>query len=125
GRPVALTLDKGYLRLSRRWKPGDTIVLDLPMPIERVVADDRVLEDRGKIAIQRGPIVYCLEGVDNDGHVLDRPLPSGAALSARFERARLGGVEVISGGGVTAVPYYAWNNRGRGEMTVWIPVTRP
>ncbi len=120
GRSAPLALDKGYVRLTRQWKQGDVVVLDLPMPIERVVADDHVLEDRGKTAIQRGPVVYCLEGVDNDGHVLDRALPLDASLTDRFDRARLGGVDVISGGGVTAVPYYAWNNRGRGEMTVWI-----
>jgi uncharacterized protein len=121
GRPSPITIDKGYVRIARRWRKGDTIVLDLPMPVERVVAHDRVLEDRGKTAIQRGPIIYCLEGVDNDGHVLDRTLPANATLAHRFDRTQLGGVEVISGGGVTAIPYYAWNNRGRGEMTVWIP----
>jgi DUF1680 family protein len=120
GKSISLTLDKGFARIQRRWQKGDRIELDLPMTIERVVADDRVAEDRGKVAIQRGPIVYAFEGVDNDGHVLDRSLPRDTALTARFDKNLLGGVTVISGGGLTAVPYYAWNNRGRGEMTVWI-----
>lgn len=58
GRPVALTPEKGYTRLTRRWKTGDTIQLDLPMPIRRVLAHDAVAEDRDKAAIQRGPLVY-------------------------------------------------------------------
>jgi DUF1680 family protein len=120
GRPAAISIDKGYARIARRWKRGDIVSLDLPMPIERVVAHDRVLEDRGKVAVQRGPIVYAFEGVDNDGHVLDRTLPDGAPLATHFDRALLGGVTVVRGGGLTAVPYYAWNNRGKGEMTVWI-----
>jgi uncharacterized protein len=106
--------------MRRRWEKGDVVQLELPMPIERVVADDRVADDRGKAAIQRGPIVYCLEGVDNGGHVLDRKLPIDAPLDHHFDRALAGGVEVVTGGGITAVPYYAWNNRGRGEMAVWI-----
>ena len=120
GRPAPLATQHGYARIDRRWTKGDFVTIDLPMTIERVAADDRVLEDRGKAAIQRGPIVYCLEGADNDGHVLDRALPIDAPLAHHFDRALLGGVEVVTGGGLTAVPYYAWNNRGRGEMTVWI-----
>jgi len=124
GKPATLTLDKGFARIERRWQKGDRIELDLPMTVERVAADERVTEDRGKVAIQRGPIVYAFEGIDNDSHVLDRTLPKDAALTARFDKALLGGVTVISGAGLTAVPYYAWNNRGRGEMTVWIDASR-
>ena len=120
GKAAPLTIEHGYARIARRWTKRDVVTLDLPMPVERVTADDRVAEDRGKTAIQRGPIVYCLEGVDNEGHVLDRSLPIDSPLAHHFDRALLGGVEVVSGGGVMAVPYYAWNNRGRGEMTVWI-----
>ena len=120
GTPIAPPREKGFARLSRRWNGGDTVILEMPMPVERVAADGHVAEDRGKVAIERGPIVYCLEGVDNDGHVLDRRLPVNAPLQHRFDSRRLGGVEVVTGGGLTAIPYYAWNNRGRGEMTVWI-----
>jgi DUF1680 family protein len=125
GHPAPMSIEHGYARISRRWKASDLVSLDFPMRIERVVADDRVLEDRGKVAIQRGPIMYAFEGVDNDGHVLDRTLPKDAPLAAQFDRTLLGGVTVIRGGGLTAVPYYAWNNRGRGEMTVWISTTGP
>src|ERR1051326_505120 len=124
GKTFPMTIEKGFARISRRWQKGDRLELDLPMTIERVVADDRVAEDRGKTAIQRGPIVYAFEGIDNNGHVLDRTLPRDAPLTARFDKNLLDGVTVISGGGLTAVPYYAWNNRGRGEMTVWIDASR-
>jgi uncharacterized protein len=124
GKPVALTLDKGFARLHRVWRKGDVIVLDLPMPIRRVLAHDRVAEDRGRAAIQRGPIVYCLEAVDNSSageHIGDIRLPLDAPLAHTFKANVLGGVEVITGGHLVAVPYYAWNNRGKGEMAVWIP----
>jgi uncharacterized protein len=124
GKPFALTLDKGFARVRRRWQKGDVVQLDLPMPIRRVVAHEGVAEDRGKAAIQRGPIVYCLEAVDNSGravHVSDIHLPLDAPLAHQFRANMLGGVEVITGDHVVAVPYYAWNNRGKGEMAVWIP----
>ena len=69
----------------------------------------------------RGPIVYAFEGVDNGDHVLDRTLTREAPLTARFEKDLLNGVTTLTGGGLKAVPYYAWNNRGQGEMTVWMP----
>ena len=132
GKAAPLTIDKGFARIQRRWRKGDVVQLDLPMPIERVVADNRVAEDRGKAAIQRGPIIYCVEGVDNGGAVADLKLPMDAALQHHFDAKLLNGVDVIEGDGsptsrqgtpvpVRAVPYYAWNNRGKGEMAVWIP----
>jgi hypothetical protein len=124
GKLIPLTLDKGFARLRRVWRKGDVVVLDLPMPIRRVLAHEGVAEDRGRAAIQRGPIVYCLEAVDNSArgeHVSDIHLPLDTPLAHAFKANVLGGVEVIAGGGVVAVPYYAWNNRGKGEMSVWIP----
>jgi DUF1680 family protein len=97
----------------------------MPMPVRRVLANDKVADDRGMAAIQRGPIVFALEGVDNGGSLKDVKLPLNTVLSSEFRGDVLGGVEVITGnvGGraVTAIPYYAWNNRGKGEMAVWIP----
>jgi hypothetical protein len=116
----------GYARILRRWKKGDVVQLDLPMPIRRVLAHDGVEEDRGKAAIQRGPVVYCLEAVDNaavdnTSRVADAKLPLDAELNHRFDPNLLGGVEVITGKDLVAIPYFAWNNRGKGEMAVWIP----
>ena len=65
GAPVPLTIDKGYVRLSRAWQRGDTIELDLPMPVRRVVAHEKVTDDAGRVALQRGPIVYAAEWPDN------------------------------------------------------------
>jgi peptidoglycan/xylan/chitin deacetylase (PgdA/CDA1 family) len=124
GRPVPLRLSKGFVTISRTWKKGDTVRLDMPMPARRVVADARVADDVGKVAIQRGPIVYALEGVDNGGKVLDATLTD-APLSHEYRPALLGGVEIVKGRStkseLTFIPYYAWNNRGVGEMAVWVP----
>ncbi len=139
GEAAAIELENGYARLRRTWRDGDTVALSLPMPVRRVVANEAVAADAGRVALQRGPIVYCAEGVDNGGRALDLALPDGAALAARFEPGLLNGVVVISGTAVTAgkdargalktsrkrpfmaIPYYAWANRGEGEMEVWFP----
>ncbi len=141
GKPVPVKLDKGYVALTRTWKAGDTIELTLPMPIRRVLANDLVSADRGRVAIERGPIVYAAEWVDNpNGKVRNLMLPDSAKLTAEYKSDLLKGVEVVKGkavslafdaqGGVTkseqdftAIPYYAWANRGRGQMMVWIPNT--
>jgi DUF1680 family protein len=125
GRAVEIAMRDGYAILRRRWRRGDVVNLSLPMPIRRVLANDHVAEDRGKAALQRGPIVYCLEAVDNGGTVADFRLPLDVPLAHAFRADLLKGVEVIEGKlgdrSITAVPYYAWNNRGRGEMVVWVP----
>jgi DUF1680 family protein len=138
GHRTRLKLDQGYAILDRTWKPGDMIELNLPMPVRRIVANDQVQADRHRVALQRGPIVFCAEWPDNpDGKVRDLILPDEPPLIASFEPNLLNGVEVITGqanrmskdasGAVTrtaqpfkAIPYYAWANRGQGEMTVWM-----
>jgi hypothetical protein len=134
GRIVPLAMDKGYARVRRVWKAGDRVQLVLPMPTERVLANDAVADDRNAAAIQRGPIVYSIESVDNGPSLAGLRLPLGARLEHHFRPDLLGGVEVITGTAtqvaasgttrattLTAVPYYAWANRGKGEMAVWIP----
>jgi uncharacterized protein len=141
GKAVKIDLDKGYVRLSRTWKRGDTIELVLPMPVRRVEANEQVAADRGRVAIQRGPIVYAAEWPDNpDGKVRNLVLPPSARLQAEFEAGLLNGVTVVKTRGlalaydaegkitkraveITAIPYYAWANRGRGQMVVWIPTS--
>ncbi len=141
GKPVTLKLEKGYASLNRTWNPGDVIELALPMPIRRIVANDLVEADRGRAALQRGPLVYCAEWPDyTGGRVRNLMLPAGAKLTAEFRSGLLGGVSVIKGkafalasdaeGKVirteqdfTAIPYYAWANRGSGEMIVWLPLS--
>ena len=99
--------------------------MDLPgrALVRRVVANEKLKEDAGKTAIMRGPIVYAFEGVDNDGKVLDMTVPETAVFTALPQPALLGGVTTPSAKvgerTITAIPYFAWANRGRGEMTVW------
>ncbi len=139
GRAVPAKTEKGYVSLKRTWRAGDTIDLHLPMPVRRVVAHEEVQADRGRVALQRGPLVYTAEWPDNpNGRVRNLMLPDSAKLTAEFQPALLQGVTVIRGrvvalardaqGGVTkseqeftAIPYHVWANRGRGQMTVWIP----
>jgi uncharacterized protein len=124
GRSVALSITDGYASIQRRWQKNDVVTLTLPMPVRRVLADDKVAEDRGRAAIQRGPILYCLEGTDNGGTLKDVSIPLDAPATEQFRADLLNGIETItfkSGDrAVTAIPYYAWNNRGKGEMAVWI-----
>ena len=142
-RSVPLILDHGYATVSREWKPGETVDLHLPMPVRRVTATEKVAADRGRVALERGPIVYCAEWVDSpDKHVRNIVLSDSQKLKADFEPSLLNGVEVIRGEAVdykyeqngqvahtteafTAIPYYAWANRGPGQMEVWIPTTEP
>jgi DUF1680 family protein len=134
-----VTVDKGYAGLSRTWKAGDVVELDLPMPVRRVACHEKVAANTGRVALQRGPIVYAAEWPDNpDGKVRNLVLPDSAKLSSEFRKELLNGVQVIKGRVValsydasgkvlkseqdfTAIPYYAWANRGRGQMIVWIP----
>ena len=136
GEPAALALDKGYAVVTRTWKAGDVVELSLPMPVRRVVAHDAVEADRARVAVERGPLVYCAEWTDNDGRVSNLVLPDGAALAAEMRPDLLGGVVVVTGEAeavsekagktvaekkpVTLIPYYAWANRGKGEMAVWL-----
>jgi DUF1680 family protein len=134
-----------YFRLERRWSNGDRVSVALPMSVQRIEAHPRVINNTGFIALQRGPIVYCLEQIDHDADTHTITLPDDTPLTARRRTDLLGGVTVITGEGrtpspdgwenrlyrpatqtdrrrvdITAVPYYAWNNRGKDRMTVWI-----
>jgi uncharacterized protein len=121
GAPKSITLEKGYARIRRAWKEGDVIELSLPMPVRRVAAHASVQADAGRVALQRGPIVYCAEGIDNGGRALRLTLPDTAGLTAEFRPGLLKGVVVIKAKDFLAIPYYAWANRGAGEMEVWFP----
>ncbi len=140
GEETKCDLIDGYATLSRNWKPGDIVEIDLPMPVRTVVADNRVIEDEGKYAIQRGPLMFCAEWPDNsEGHILNLVIDEKPVFSAEFVPGLLNGTEVITtsarqtrrnvdGTVVTGepediklIPYHLWNNRGAGEMKVWLP----
>ncbi len=139
------TLEKGYLTISRKWGKGDELEIFLDMPIERIRSHPNVVSNHGYIALQRGPLVYCIESVDNAENVYFLSLPRESDLKAEFRKDLLAGVTVIRGKArilefegfngdlyspvsskireveMTAIPYYAWDNRASGEMLVWIP----
>jgi DUF1680 family protein len=140
GKAIKYVTEKGYAVLNRKWKKGDVVSLSLPMPTEKVIANEKVKDDQDRFAFQRGPIVYCLEGPDNKDSLVQNITINKATLpSAAFKPRMLNGIEVLTMEGkgtkrqlntdsllktnqqVTAIPYYAGANRGPSEMTVWIP----
>lgn len=125
GRPIAITLEQGFAKIRRRWQKGDRVAITLPMPVRRVLAHDKIADNVGKAAIERGPLVYCLEAADNGPATGTLTLPLATPLAHEYRADLLKGLEVITGKAgdqtVTAIPYFAWANRGRGEMRVWIP----
>jgi hypothetical protein len=127
--PTEPDREKGFVSVRREWKPGDTVDIEMTMPVRRVAAHASVLENTGKVAVERGPIVYCAEAVDNAGKVLGRVLGDNTTFTSEHKADLLGGVTVVRAGsgpsGLTLLPYYAWNYRGPGEMAVWYPRTSP
>ncbi|GAB3010937.1 glycoside hydrolase family 127 protein [Niabella terrae] len=140
GTAIEYHLEKGYAVISRNWQPGDKLRFVLPMPVQKVLANKQVAADSGFFALQRGPIVYCLEGKDQpDSAVMNLVVDTSAVFTDRYRSDKLNGIMELSAEGtivartaadgelkktkatVTAIPYYSWNNRGAGEMEVWIP----
>lgn len=128
--------ERGYAVLTREWQPGDDVHVSLPMPIRRVVSHPLVKANTGRVAIERGPLVYTSEFADNGGHVLNLVLDDKAPLETRLRPDLLDGVTTITGPAtayrmqdgktltasstLTLIPYYAWAHRGAGEMQVWL-----
>ena len=142
------TVERGYLVLNREWRRGDAVELQFPMPVERLVANPNVKQDRGLVALQRGPIVYCLESADHDAPLSSVYLPPSAELQPTRTRDVAGGAVVLTGFGeaaaeqdwtrklyqsaaagrriaIKAIPYFAWDNRQPGDMRVWLPTAPP
>lgn len=118
-RPESPQVERGYIALSREWKDGDRVELSLPMEAQRVHCDQRVTTNRGRVALQRGPIVYNVEDVDHPKPVKSLALRPDLLLKAAWKENLLGGVMVIEGPGIMAVPNYARLNRG-GASQVWL-----
>ncbi len=125
--------EKGYAVIDREWTKGDVVNYSIPMSIRRVEANMNVADNLGKVAIERGPIVYCLEGVDNGTELMKLSLPDSSKLTETFNSGELSGIVTITGDAlltdgantinqkIKAIPYFVWNNRGINEMKVWIP----
>lgn len=123
---LPITLEKGYARIHRLWEKGDSVELQLAMPVQRLISNKNVAENTGKTVLQRGPLVYCFEGIDNEGKVLGKNLADEAVFSTEMNPDLLGGITVLMADRDqtslhTAIPYYAWSHRGTGEMSVWVP----
>jgi len=136
--------ERGYLTIDREWSNGDIITLQLDMPVTRIYTNPRVTADAGRVALQRGPIVFCLEGIDNVPELDRLSLPRDVQWETQFAPDLLGGVITLNGKGsvldpaswtgslygtqppaskttlLTAIPYYAWENRAASEMLVWL-----
>ena len=135
GKPITVKPSDGYVAITRKWQKGDRITLTLPMEVRRVRANDNVEDDRGKLALERGPLVYCLEGKDQaDSTVFNKAIPIDVPIQATYRAEKLNGIVELSGQAeaveqdghvkkVTfkAIPYCTWDNRGSDEMEVWIP----
>jgi DUF1680 family protein len=140
GNPVKYTMEKGYAVIDRTWNEGDKITLDLPMKANKIVANSLVKADKDRFALQMGPIVYCLESPDNkDSAVMNIVVEKNAVVQSAYKPEMLNGITILQMRGVstrrqlnsnelmqseqevTAIPYYAWANRGPSEMEVWIP----
>ncbi len=139
GKPMELNVQNSYIKISRQWQKNDMIELSLPMQIQRVIAHDQVVDDRGKVALEYGPIVYCAEWPDNQGKVSNLILPDAIELQTEFQPDLLHGILTLTGTvpafypvengtalitrnqAFNAIPYYAWAHRGKGEMSVWLP----
>lgn len=124
GKRINVSEEKGYA-VIKDWKSQDVIALDMDMPVEIVAADPHVKENFGKRAIQRGPLVYCMEEIDNPEYFDQIQLSPSTTFQTAFASDILNGIKTIKTNGraqsATFIPYYAWDNRKAGKMRVWIP----
>ena len=120
GDQVESSLDDGYFCIKRKWKKGDKVSLIMDMEPRIVKADEKVEADRGRLAVERGPLVYCAEWPDNGFDVLDATISKDAEFTVESRPEMLYGLDVIKTGNLTLIPYYAWAHRGKGHMQVWL-----
>jgi hypothetical protein len=147
GQRQQIMAEKGYIVLKRNWQNGDNITLNLEMPVERILPHPLIREDAGQVALQRGPIVYCLEQADNGPQLAHVAIPGESMLKAEKRPDLFGGITAVTGDAVrvepsawdgdlykpqsqvkmtrvpfqfTAIPYFLWANREPGEMRVWV-----
>ncbi len=131
GEATRIEMVDGYARIAGTWKKGDVVRLSLPMEVKKVLSHPLVQENKEKIALEYGPIVFCAEGIDNEGYGREIVIDQQTPFSASFDSELLRGVNVLKGTGtavsgdgrqpleVQLIPYYAWSHRGTGAMSVW------
>jgi hypothetical protein len=135
GKVDSVEINSGYIVLERKWEKGDKIDLYIEMPVKQVVANKNVKADSAKMALERGPLVYCAESIDNSENILNLYLSDNIHWSAEKMSDLLRGITVIRGKAYyksdlnqytekdfTAIPYYAWAHRGQSEMAVWFRI---
>jgi uncharacterized protein len=151
GEKVSLPASKGYVHIHRQWSGGDTVGLSFPLEIQKLEANPKVLQSRGQVALRRGPLIYCLEQIDQTAELDRIVLPATTTLTDHFEPQLLGGATVITGQArmrdpsnsrdqylyrpvqpthteavaIKAIPYCLWGNRGHQDMRVWIDSAGP
>ncbi|HET9824800.1 MAG TPA: beta-L-arabinofuranosidase domain-containing protein [Chitinophagaceae bacterium] len=141
GKTVNAKYENGYAVIETVWKKGDVLEFEFPMQVKMVHSRPEVKQDEGRIAIQRGPLVYCIEGVDNNAKAWNVIVPTGTVFTPVDYKvmdepvialeANVPVVTITDGGTnlktvtqkITAIPYYTWANRGKSEMQVWLPTT--
>ena len=139
GKNIPYSTNNGYAVIDKEWKKGDIVSLSLPMEIRKVVAIDSIADNRNKVSLQRGPLMYCFEHPDNNGKVANIFIPDEVQFSSNFENNTLGGIMKLEANApaikvsadglsvktenkkIVAMPYFAWANRGAGQMEVWVP----
>jgi DUF1680 family protein len=139
GKPAKFTMEHGYAVVRNKWKKGDVVALNLPMPVRMVQATDSIKANRNKIALQRGPLIYCVEQINDAGLQKNYLIPENTVFNAAFDQNTLNGIVAIKatvpsvqltadGKGIetketemTAIPYFSWANRGHSRMDVWLP----
>ena len=135
GEAVQYEMANGYAVLNRSWKKNDVVEVKLPMEVRRVTANEKIKDDIGKVALQRGPLMYCAEWPDNNGRTSNIILPASTVFTTEYQPALLNGVMLLKADAnavivkddqvntvkqsFVAIPYYAWANRGKGEMMLW------
>lgn len=140
GEKADYTIDNGYAVIKRNWKKGDIVTMGLPMKVRKIAGNPQIKQNTNRVALQYGPLIYCIEGEKNilqSGNIM---LPENTTFETAYEPSLLGGVNVIrfdapvikvandglsvstSKQTITAIPYFTWNNRGTNDMQVWLPV---
>jgi len=139
GKPVKYMVRDGYAIISRDWKKGDAVTMNLPMPVRRIVATQQIAANVNRVALQRGPLVYCVEQPDNENKTRNFIVPTEANFQSEFDKNLLGGIVTVKGQvpvvvaaangtsvsmeqqPIVAIPYFSWANRGKSQMQVWLP----